>query len=453
MSRLRAQGQVAAKPRWWAHLNLLDNKDVLDRAAELLDASYSAPSYASGGHRERAARILHRLGFCARESDQLLRGKGERVPKRFRCGFAEALAHHAAVCCFAEQPKCDRCPLLSFCRFGIRRLSESPRSGMVVLDLFAGAGALSHGFIRERFRVAAAIESERNAAQTFRHNNPGVPVFEIDVRKVRSRDLLAATGLKKGDVDCIIAGPPCQGFSAAGIRNPRASRNRLYRCVADLATAVGARVALMENVPGLRSVSGVNFEHRIIRYFRDRGLDVTTLSLDASAYGVPQRRHRIVFVGIDPRAAVAPQRPRRRPSGPSVKTVLKGLPRLRPGEGADVMRFNGTSIYNHRAMAHSLEVVRKIRRFKGGEGPISYRRLETTLARTIVAGHRAMPVHPTEHRTITVREAARIQTLPDTFRILGPHANQPLQVANVVPYQFARSLARIVASTVPRDRR
>jgi DNA (cytosine-5)-methyltransferase 1 len=106
--------------------------------------------------------------------------------------------------------------------------------------------------------------------------------------------------------------------------------------------------------------------------------------------------------------------------------------------------INEEVLHNHRAMEHSEPVVKKIRGIMPGQGPLSYRRLTWDTARTIVAGHRAMPVHPSAHRTITVREAARIQTLPDWFRFLGPHSEQPLQVANVVPFELARSIARNV---------
>ena len=122
---------------------------------------------------------------------------------------------------------------------------------------------------------------------------------------------------------------------------------------------------------------------------------------------------------------------------------LQDLPNLGPGEGSErFLLSNGSVVLNSTAMKHSPKVVAKIKAIPSGGGPISYRRLDGDVARTLVAGHRALPVHPTEHRTITVREAARIQGFPDTYFFCGPRASQPLQVANAVPPALARAVAR-----------
>ena len=103
---------------------------------------------------------------------------------------------------------------------------------------------------------------------------------------------------------------------------------------------------------------------------------------------------------------------------------------------------DGTPLTNSATMRHSQPVIDKISKIKPGKGPISYRRLERDLAPTLVAGHRALPVHPWLHRTISVREAARIQGFPDSYVFCGPRSNQPLQVANAVPPPVAEALGR-----------
>ena len=102
---------------------------------------------------------------------------------------------------------------------------------------------------------------------------------------------------------------------------------------------------------------------------------------------------------------------------------------------------DGRVILNSKAMMHSPKVVEKIKAIPQGGGPISYRRLEDGIARTLVAGHRALPVHPSENRAITVREAARIQGFPDSYFFCGARSNQPIQVANAVPPMLAQTVA------------
>jgi DNA (cytosine-5)-methyltransferase 1 len=110
---------------------------------------------------------------------------------------------------------------------------------------------------------------------------------------------------------------------------------------------------------------------------------------------------------------------------------------------------NGTELLNASTMSHSEAVIAKIAQIQRGKRPISYRRLELDLARTLVAGHRALPVHPWLDRTISVREAARIQGFADGYVFCGPRSEQPLQVANAVPPPVASALANHLKVFLP----
>jgi DNA (cytosine-5)-methyltransferase 1 len=114
---------------------------------------------------------------------------------------------------------------------------------------------------------------------------------------------------------------------------------------------------------------------------------------------------------------------------------------------------NDGLIFNASTMAHSAKVVEKISKIEPGKGPMSYRRLTDDVARTLVAGHRALPVHPWLHRSISVREAARIQGFPDDFVFAGSRASQPLQVANAVPPPLGRAIANHLVAHVLAARR
>lgn len=392
-------------------------------------------------------RVFDRLGYKHFAGQDFSKtGLSEKKIDEFRGRMRE----HARRVCMVNNPKCRNCVLVSFCPTGLENHKHYRDGRPVALDLFAGAGGLSAGFQKEGFRIVLAVEKSRHAAQTFRHNHPGVPVLEIDARKLTAESVFAITGLRPGEISVVMGGPPCQGYSAAGLRKPRREQNLLYRVVARTAHGVGAPVLMMENVPGLEKVGGVNFKTKILDFISEQGFNVKAVELDASEYGVPQKRRRLLFLGIRKGIGKTPEllMPPRARRIASVIKVLNGLPSLISGVGNAVTVTPKGQLFNHQAMRHSAKVIRKIKKIKPGSGPISYRRLPLTLAHTIIAGHRALPVHPKYHRSITVREAARIQTIPDSFRFLGPHAEQPLQVANAVPYNMARALGRTARRVV-----
>ena len=313
---------------------------------------------------------------------------------------------------------------------------------------------MGSGFREAGYRVALAVEEDRNAAQTYRANNPGVPVLEADVAKLDAKVIRRIVpGLRR--IDTLLAGPPCQGYSAAGLREPDDPRNQLFRHVGRLARELKARVVVLENVPGLRRVNGTGFLHRILCSLRAQGYSAAAYLLRAYDFGVSQDRKRYFILARrreDGTAPVQPE-PAHRPPGdrkntrlaktPSLTAALRGLPRYGPGIEAEwrVLR-GGRQLLNASTMQHSRRLVAKIRKIRSGKGPMSYRRLDRDLARTLVAGHRALPVHPDLNRTISVREAARIQGFPDTYVFCGPRAEQPLQVANAVPPPLAAAVAK-----------
>ncbi|MCY3849584.1 MAG: DNA (cytosine-5-)-methyltransferase [Acidimicrobiaceae bacterium] len=377
------------------------------------------------------------------------------VPKQDRSELERHLMIHSLLACTDEEPRCASCPLISFCETGRKRVA-SQHGNTTAVDLFGGAGALGLGFRWAGFSIVAAVEMDRHAAQTYRLNHPGVPVLEAPVEKVTAEGLRSWLSTLNAP-SAVIAGPPCQGYSAAGSRDSDDRRNLLFRHVGRLARQLGARSVVVENVPGLRRVNGVTYTDKITASLRRCGYRTwkQPVALRASDFGVPQNRQRLFFVGVK-RGIDLPEPPRPThwsfdgripesslPKTPSLAECLEDLPRLEPGEGAERLRHpDGRVVLNSQAMAHSSRVVAKINLIPLGGGPISYRRLERGVARTLVAGHRALPVHPDQDRTITVREAARIQGFPDDYFFCGPRSVQPLQVANAVPPALAEAVGR-----------
>lgn len=246
----------------------------------------------------------------------------------------------------------------------------------------------------------------------------------------------------------MIAGPPCQGYSAAGKRQPGDAKNVLFRHVVKLAKSLNAEFVVMENVPGLQRVNGQKFKDRILSYMRKQGFSAGAELLDAQDFGTPQRRRRYFFLGREKGSGP-------RPAAPAASTTVREpgllrkkfeeLPEIGPGENAEYRPLrDGTYLINGSTMNHSKAVIKKISKLKTGNGPISYRRLDNDAARTLIAGHRALPVHPWLHRTISVREAACIQGFRSDYVFCGPRSTQPLQVANAVPPDVAAAVARSV---------
>jgi DNA (cytosine-5)-methyltransferase 1 len=418
----------------------------------ILAYSLNHPRFAVDTHVER---IFRRLGLVSsRRSPNSKVNHTEfesLVPPRLRKQLHINLIHHGRAVCQNRAAQCSSCVLVSFCDEGLKTSAPPASKAPVAIDLFAGAGGLGSGFREEGFRIALAVERDRNAAQTYRANNPGVPVLEADVAS------LTGKGLKKQfagirSVDVVLAGPPCQGYSWAGKRRPHDSKNRLFEQVARLAEELQSQLVVMENVPGLRRVNGVGFSEAILRRLR-RSYDAEGYELRACEFGVPQERRRIFFLGRLRGQGAAPAPPKAThlpfgtpdtglPETPSLEARLAGDLELGPGEDAEWrVLASGIELLNASTMKHGKAVIKKIAGIEPGKGPISYRRLERDVARTLVAGHRALPVHPWLDRSISVREAARIQAFPDSYVFCGPRAEQPLQVANAVPPPLARAVA------------
>lgn len=393
-------------------------------------------------------RIFQRIGLVQgtpwKKSHDLLQ---DLVPRTLRRQLHVNLVHHGRKICTPRNPKCCECSLVSFCAHGVAKLHSQKKNGRLAIDLFSGAGGLSSGFKAAGWHIVLAVEAARHPAQSYRHNHPGVPVLELDVRRLKADALLRSLRLRRGRLDAVIGGTPCQGYSAAGHRVPSAPVNFLYRPFVTLAKNLGARTIVLENVPGAQSVNGHGFVPKILRQIRSAGFVCEVQELNAMHFGVPQRRRRLVFLGLHPNVGVKPSfpSPTHSPPGgtsglpmtPRIRDVLAGLPT--PSHPGEKTRY-GVGPFNHTAMRHSEAVAARLRRLKPGTGPISYKRLTLDYTGTLVAGHRALPVHPKKPRTLTVREAARIQTIPDSFRFLGPRSEQPGQVANAVPYLMAQAL-------------
>ena len=400
------------------------------------------------------------------------------------------------------------------------RINREVRNRLSVIDLFAGAGGLGLGFEMANYGVELSLEIDKWACETLQENRPNHTVVNADIRDFRSGNDI--TSLFSGQPDVIVGGPPCQGFSIAGPakKDPKDPRNSLFLEFALWVKHLQPKIFIMENVKGIltrRSSSGDKVIDIIRQEFVEIGYESCVWLLNAADYGVPQNRERVFIVGnslgID--LFDAPLKTHSNEHGKkgeqlsifntdnmkpmlNIWEAISDLPGLDAGQGEEEqayidrphteyqewIRGNSTTLYNHVAMNHSRRLVERFEqiswgksgsnlprefmpRKRNGNGGISARAYDQNNRRlhpfrpshTIAASFYANFVHPFQHRNITAREGARLQSFPDSYRFMGKkttpshkllererrldekHLCQYNQIGNAVPPLLAKAIA------------
>ena len=375
-----------------------------------------------------------------------------------------------------------------------------------IVSLFSGAMGLDIGLEQAgRFRVVAAVEQEHAFCETIRANHVAgrLPaefrLFERDIKTLDPADILEATGLRVGELDLLVGGPPCQSFSTAGKRRTvQDPRGTLLWDFLRFVEALRPRFFLMENVRGLLSAA---LQHRqiaerpekggpplkpdeepgsVIRLFADdlQGIPGAPYHMDcfevnAVNYGAPQLRERALFVGNRYKAVVNFSDPTHGPAKPvgQAQGVLFGTPEVTRwrtlGEALDgledpepvLMDFSPRKKRylsmvqpgsNWRSLPTEIQQESMGRAWsaKGGRSGW-WRRLSFDLpSPTLVTmpNHASTALcHPTEVRALTLREYARIQEFPDEWEFRGTPAEQYVQVGNAVPVRLGRVAGTVLA--------
>ncbi len=387
---------------------------------------------------ENCLRIMERLGWInwgGRRAELLADTAQGFVPPQLRRGLHVGFIQHGRAVCTPNKPDCENCCLQDLCvSSGKRQLS-----GPTVVDLCCGAGGFSWGFMQAGCEVALGVDLDQHAISTFAANLPIAKTLQLDITSKKAvEEILTALGGRQPQI--VVAGPPCQGFSRAGPRNPDDPRNKILSAVVRAAVKLHPEVIVVENVLFLGGPSFVSYLRQAMAVVRRAGYRFEYAIVDSSAFGVPQTRRRIVFIAtrigsrIQLLRALKSLTDRERVQGMSVDGAFHRLPPV-----------GDPRVYNHEVMTHKPEVVEKIQAIKPGKGPLSYRKLHPSkLAPTVVCGHRALPCHYAVPRTITAREAARLQGFPDNFKFFGSRSSHGTQVANAVPPRLALGIAMAV---------
>ena len=318
------------------------------------------------------------------------------------------------------------------------------------VDLFSGVGGLSLGFEKEGFENVFAIDFDRNACKTYRNNFQNNTMLEKDIKNLTEKEIL---DLAEGrEVDAIIGGTPCQGFSIAGgigrkfINDPR---NHLFKEFARVVEILSPKFFVIENVARVFNHNKGKTREEILGLFETLGYRTDCRVLNAADYGVPQIRSRIFFIGnrlgLDnkfPKKTVERHK--------TVAEVIAKLPRLESG--------GSSRIPNHVAMNHSQQMLEKMSHVSNGgsradipsdirpkSGDVrKYIRYDSNEPSVCITGDMRKVFHYDQNRALTVRELARIQSFPDYFVFEGPTISQQMQVGNAVPPLLAQALAKTV---------
>ena len=375
-----------------------------------------------------------------------------------------------------------------------KRLREEKPGVLLAADLFCGAGGLSLGLEQAGMKVVVGADHDPEALETHRHHIPGMAIdWDLGDGQVVEH---VAEVLRKNNIDVLAGGPPCQPFSKAGrsgmrflvrqgLREPHDRRRDLWRSYLEIARLARPRVVIMENVPDMALDREMFILRSMVFELESLGYSVQERVVDAWRYGVPQFRQRLILVAIrdgghfDVAEGDGSE-------GHGVERHLRSPPvegGWRPKGGAEGWAdYNGPRTAFQRAMRagvpagqegrvfdHITRPVREddlrafelldsesrysdlptdLKRYRDDIFDDKYKRLSgDDVSRTITA-HIAKDgywyIHPEQNRTLTVREAARIQTFPDWFRFAGPPSAAFRQIGNAVPPRLGYAIGKAV---------
>lgn len=377
-----------------------------------------------------------------------------------------------------------------------------------VIDLFAGAGGLTTGFHLAGFQTICAIDENAKALATFKHNYPQTKfVLAKDIRTVNVRELRLALQLDREELTAIVGGPPCQGFSRnipAGYRYLEDPRNQLYKTFLEFVKEFRPLYVVMENVPEILKAYDGTIREEITLQLERIGYGVTSVSLNAANYGVPQTRARAFFVGCLNNVAPTLPQPthhgdfRSLKSKPNsiqlnllqpiltpivtVRDAIGDLPVLEAGQKYTaeayicepqsnyqrLVRSGSNKLVNH--IARELSPIQMSRakalregqdardlppelapkkHYSGAYGRLYWDKPARTITRWVFHPGSGRFFHPTQNRTITIREAARLHSYPDKFHFLGSYTEMADQIGESVPPLLAKVIAESILQTNP----
>lgn len=434
--------------------------------------------------------------------EDFLMGRAESIRKSYETDTeAQKGFRNLASICNSEVKGCMNCPVCKYCNDFIRLRRAEVDDSLKMVDLFCGAGGLSLGFTQEGFVTCLANDIQDVCVDTYAHNHPETPRNRIILGDIKTEVVDKIDSLLKGiQVDIVVGGPPCQGFSEANrqriIDDPR---NKLYKHFVETVQKVKPPFFVMENVKGMLSV-----KEQVIEDFSAIGYKVSAHILNAKDFGVPQNRERLIYignnVGIDNEEIFSEINLNSRNIPDSyLKDALYGLRPLKAlriknateldteesGRRIDYDYIQKQNTYirlinqgkkypavlNHKARYNNDRDIEIYSRLNPGDKSTDpkiadimpyksrndifkdkYFKLEPDKVCKTITAHMKfdcnMYIHPTQARGLTPREAARVQSYPDDYFFRGAYTKTYMQIGNSVPPLLGRAIAEVLKKYV-----
>ncbi|MBQ0022189.1 MAG: DNA cytosine methyltransferase [Prevotellaceae bacterium] len=359
-----------------------------------------------------------------------------------------------------------------------------------LIDLFAGVGGLSYGFEHDSmFEVVAANEILKPMATAYSLNNPKVKMYNRDIKDFSIKDLETDLGIKKGDIDVVVGGPPCQAYSTVGKRLIDDPRGKLFQEYFRVLKELMPKVFVFENVKGMLSMMGGELMETVVSLFESIGYIVQYKVLNAADYGAPQIRERVIIVGTLGKPGFEYPEVTHSEYGsvgdifakplkpwvtlgealgdlPSIESGCSGTHYACPPQNdyQKLMRQNASDeILEHNCPKNGEHLVRLMKALPDGGSPRdipeelrpksgfgnTYCRLwwnkpSTTITRNLGTPSSSRCIHPKDARPLTTREGARLQGFPDDYIFFGSRGEKNLQIGNAVPTFLSQAIKEAV---------
>lgn len=438
------------------------------------------------------------LNFITEEiEEKFLKNRASEAKQAFETDekVKIAIGKVAALC--DGESACKECPINKYCNHYIKRMRENvDENSLKMIDLFCGAGGLSLGFTQEGFVTSLANDIQECCVDTYAHNHPETPRDHIILGDIKQVVENVENLLRYKEVDIVVGGPPCQGFSEANrqrlIDDPR---NQLYKNFVQVVEKVQPRFFVMENVKGMLKV-----KNEVIEDFTIIGYSATAHVLNACDYGVPQNRERLIYIGnrlgvdnevifeeiiessksipnhtlADALFGLRKLAASRRKNSTNLETEESGR-KIEAKCTSDVNDYieyinqgrECVAVCNHKARYNNdrdIEIYGKMNPGDKSDDPKiadimpyksrsdifkdKYFKLEPDKVCKTITAHMKfdcnMYIHPSQARGLTPREAARVQSYPDDYFFRGSYTKTYMQIGNSVPPLLGRAIAKVV---------